>query len=259
MPEVATPPDSYRLDVSKMRCMDLFICVCVCPPTSRVLQQWGSSNCITAHIVRPATSAVSPNWSNSLSSSRWIVDYTIRSHSLGLATQYLFVTRHNRKIIVTDRKGWRWERGGGARCSLSYIDRCVVFCFKWRDWNFILRPRMLVPIPVGERERAFRGRKRDRYPLALFPLFLPLQYPCWDEGGADWRNGERREGWKRREEGGGGRGGGHQHSRNGLRRRSLASPTPEPQVPGVHSGSEVLLLRQSRLKCEVSRQQEFEE
>jgi len=49
---------------------------------------------------------------------------------------------------------------------------------------------MSVPIPVGQTERDFRGRKRDRYPLALFPLLLPLQYPSWDEGGADWRNGE---------------------------------------------------------------------
>jgi len=29
-PEAAIPPDSYRLAVSKMRCMDLFICVYVC-------------------------------------------------------------------------------------------------------------------------------------------------------------------------------------------------------------------------------------
>lgn len=40
-----------------------------------------------------------------------------------------------------------------------------------------------------------RGGKEIAIPLALFPLFpLPLQYPCWDEGGADWRNGERRVG-----------------------------------------------------------------
>lgn len=32
MPEAAIPPDSYRLAVSKKRCMDLFICVCVCHP-----------------------------------------------------------------------------------------------------------------------------------------------------------------------------------------------------------------------------------
>lgn len=70
----------------------------------------------------------------------------------------------------------------------------LFFALKWRDWNFILRPRMSVPIPVGQTESDFRGRKRDRYPLALFPLFLPLQYPSRDEGGADWRNGERREG-----------------------------------------------------------------
>ena len=39
MPEVAIPPDSYRLDVSKMGYMNLFIGVCVCPLPSRALQQ----------------------------------------------------------------------------------------------------------------------------------------------------------------------------------------------------------------------------
>ena len=113
----------------------------------------------------------------------------------GLPTQYLFVTRHNRKIIVTDRRG---------RGSLSYIDRvCFLFFYfffphKWRDWNFILRPRVLVPISGPEKEKGvevqrerarFQGEeKRSLSPQHFFPLFVPLQYPCWDEGGADWRN-----------------------------------------------------------------------
>lgn len=74
---------------------------------------------------------VTRNWSTLFHRSRWIVDYIIRSHSLGLATQYLFVTLRNRKIIVTDRKGWKLERTGCEMCdrggSLSYIDWCVVF------------------------------------------------------------------------------------------------------------------------------------
>jgi len=69
---------------------------------------------------------------------------------------------------------------------------CFFFALKWRDWNFILRPRMLVPIRVGQTESDSRGRKRDRYPLALFPLLLPSSIPVGMK--AERIGGMRKEG-----------------------------------------------------------------
>lgn len=50
----------------------------------------------------------------------------------------------------------------------------LFFALKWRDWNFILRPRMLVPIPVGQRERArFQGEEKRSLSLSTFSPFPP--------------------------------------------------------------------------------------
>jgi len=44
-----------------------------------------------------------------------------------------------------------------------------------------------------DRER-FQGEEKRSLSLSTFSPFTPLQYPSWDEGGADWRNEERRVG-----------------------------------------------------------------
>lgn len=86
--------------------------------------------------------------------------------------------------------GW-----GEEALDVHYRISIDVLCFalKWRDCKFIFKPRVLLRISVTEIETGLTERGKEiAIPLAIFPLLLPLQYPCWDEGGPDWRNGERR-------------------------------------------------------------------
>jgi hypothetical protein len=73
---------------------------------------------------------------------------------------------------------------GGERCVIVGVHYRIsigvlFFPLKQRDWNFIFRPRVLVPTSATEKngggggERALRGRKRDRYPLSTFSPFPP--------------------------------------------------------------------------------------
>lgn len=196
------------------------LCLCwTASDTMRVLQLYRRAHCAVGHNYQYTSAAqrtLVVTDQTLFHRSGWIVDYIIRSRSLGLATQYLFVTRRNRKIIVTDRKGWR-QRGRGARRVIAGVHYRIsigvlFFPLKWRDRNFILRSWVLVPISVTEkngveRERALRGRKRDRYPLSTFSPFPPppVSLLGWRRSGleewgkkgrmkAEWRGW----GWSRR-------------------------------------------------------------
>lgn len=186
MLEVIPPPLVYKLNLSKMWCMNV-LCLCwTVRDTMRALQLYHRAHCVAGRnyqYISAVERMLVVTDQTLFHRSRWIVDYVIRSHSLALATQYLFVTRRNRKIIVTDRKGWRWRGKGCETCdrggSLSYIDWCVVFSSQVARLELYIEIAS-VGADIGngeewgrERQRALRGRKRDRYPLSSFSPFPP--------------------------------------------------------------------------------------
>lgn len=123
MLEVIPLPAIYKLNVAKMWCMNVLWLCWTARDTMRVLQLYRRAHCVARHNHQHTSAGrlmLVVTDQTLFHRSCWIVDYIIRSHSLGLATQYLFVTRRNRKIIVTDRKGWR--RGGrGARRVIAGV------------------------------------------------------------------------------------------------------------------------------------------